>query len=167
MASSTPNIGLTLPATNEKITITPLNTNATRIDTAIGELGTPSASNNLVKRIDKENYNSTVGSGASFAEALAAVTYNPYANAASSVKTIVQNMVTAAATYVEDELTGSGVFTFGDLTSTGSGTNQRYGGIVVRSGVNLYHGYVLSTSTGITVQFRKVSASSYYVKIIR
>lgn len=163
---ATTNIGLPTFGELDNPNVVLFNSIWNLIDTAIGALGTPSATNNLVALIGKENYGSTVGSGSSFTEALRAVTYTPYYNATQEVRTTVENAVEAIAAAVE-ALSGSGTFLAEATAQTGAGATQRVGALAVRSSANLYHGLMLSTSTGLAVQFRKISASSYHVKIDR
>lgn len=147
MATSTTNISLTKPASNEAINLNTLNGNWDKIDTAIGAIGgTVSSTNNLMTKINSVMPGSMTGnSSTDFSGAVDGVTS---ANVTTDMKLRAKALLTAAETqignmsnnsagtyYITAPYTASGASSASAndamLVISRGGSNQYYSGIFV------------------------------------
>lgn len=168
MSTSTANIGLTKPEAGDTVSLTTINANYDKIDTAIGALGTPTSSNNIMSIFGGEVYGKRASQGSSFAAALNASTFVPYTSASASAKTSTENAFEALETAI-GSITGDTSGPIFTTATAGGGGTMYVGGMVAKHGGNSYCGVMFCTATNLVFFFRKTAASgnnAYTVKVL-
>ena len=152
-------IGLIKPSDSDFVSLTDINSNWTKIENAIGELGTPSDSNNLLSITRNEQFTSCRAEAASsWANALAAV----------STTTVGQTTRNSIASFLSaaDELAqaqGAATVAISRVVVSGSTAGMA---VICKSNATYYTILCLPLTSGVITYARRNGTSSYSVRFL-